>query len=194
MTKQNFSVCFGEKKEFDDLLNKYHYLQAKEKRSYKTGVNIILKYNNEIVGVAIFTGFPVPELCVGLYGLQRNEQKGLYELSRFCIKPNIQESEHNIATWFLSRAIKLLKKNYDVKALLSYADSKYHNGIIYKAYGFKYYGLTAPKKDWKPINSDIPSSRGCKGEGMWVDRTRKHRYLITYDKSLKPKWTEKSYV
>lgn len=143
-----------------------------------------------VVGICIFTNFPVPELVVGMYGLPRNDQKGFFELSRFCIHPNIQSIEHNIATWFLSRAIKLLRKEKNVRAILSYADSKYHSGIIYKAYGFKYYGLSAKKKDWKKFDSTIPNSRGCKGDGEWVERSQKHRYLITYDKSLTIKWNE----
>jgi hypothetical protein len=188
MMKENFSIRVGVKSEFIDLLNNHHYLQKIEKRGFRTGVNVVLILNNEVKGVAIFTGFPVPELLVGLYGLPRSEQKGFYELSRFCLCPKIQSTEHNLATWFLAKAIKLLRKQNNVRALLSYADNKYHNGTIYRAYGFKYYGLTAPKKDWKADGAEKPNSRGKTLLGQWVERSRKHRYLITYDKKLTPKW------
>lgn len=165
-------------------------MQKIEKRKYRSGFNVILLKNNIVVGVCIFTNFPVPELVVGIYGLKRTNQEGFYELSRFCIHPDIQSEEHNIATWFLARAIKMLRKDKKVRAILSYADSKYHTGIIYKAYGFKYYGLTAKKKDWKQFDNSIANSRGCNGNGEWVERSQKHRYLITYDKTLKVKWNE----
>lgn len=147
--KSEYTIRFGVKSEFDELLKQHHYLSKIENRSYRVGDNIVLLRNEKVVGVAIFTGLPVPELAVGMFGLNRNEQEGLVELSRFCIDPDVQKSEHNISTWFLARAIRLIRKTKKVKAVLSYADSKYHSGTIYKAYGFDYYGLTAPKKDWK---------------------------------------------
>lgn len=188
--KSEYSCRIANKSEFDSLLNEYHYLQKVEKRKYRTGYNVVLVKDDVIIGVCIFTNFPVPEIVVGLYGLARTDQQGFYELSRFCIHPDIQSIEHNIATWFLARAIKMLRKDRQVRAILSYADSKYHSGIIYKAYGFKYYGLTAKKKDWKQFNSAIAESRGRNGEGEWVERSQKHRYLITYDKTLRVKWNE----
>lgn len=191
MSKSDYDVRIGVKSEFENLLNEYHYLQSLEKRKFRVGFNVVLTYKDMVVGVAIFTGFPVPELVVGLFGLERNCQQGMYELSRFCLNPVHQQLEHNLATWFLARAIKLLRKNNKVRALLSYADSKYHNGVIYQAYGFKYYGLTAKKKDFKRYDSNLPNSRGCVGEGEWVERSQKHRYLITYDKSLNINWLEK---
>jgi len=189
--KNEYTVREGAKNEFSELLQNHHYLQAKENRKFRVGFNVVLENkDNEVVGVAIFTNFPVPELVVGMFGLQRNEQEGMCELSRFCLSPADQEREHNLATWFLSRAIRLLRKKKKVRALLSYADSKYHTGIIYKAYGFKYYGLTAKRKDWKKKDSLVPNSRGCLGDGECVERSKKHRYLIVYDKTLNLRWQE----
>lgn len=193
MSKEEYSIRFGDKPEFKDILDNHHYLQKIEKRKYRTGVNIVLLNNENVVGVCIFTNFPVPEVVVGAFGLERTDQKGMYELSRFCVIPEIQSKEHNISSWFLARAIKLLRKTFEVRAILSYADSKYHSGVIYKAYGFKYYGLSAKKKDFKKFSSSIPNSRGCSGEGEWVDRSQKHRYLLVYDRKLTCKWKETSY-
>lgn len=197
MTAPHFVVRLGVKAEFDALLRTHHYLQLKEQRSYRTGINVVLEYQGLVVGVAIFTNFPVPELVVGLYGLERTDQHGFYELSRFCILPEFQVAGQNNASWFLARAIKLLRQTTQVRALLSYADSKYHSGTLYQATNFKYYGLTALKKDWKPDNNK-PLSRGAGQStgglaGCWVPRTRKHRYLTTYSKKLTPKWVEQPY-
>ena len=129
-----------------------------------------------------------------MYGLSRdNSQEGFYELSRFCIEPDTQKTEHNISSWFLSRAIKKLKKKVYVRSILSYADDDFHKGVIYKATNFKYYGLTEPKNDfWKKLpNGEFEKvSRGkVKGiEGEWRPRSRKHRFVLEFDKKLNIKW------
>lgn len=186
----NLIVRLGTKIEFDALLRTHHYLKD---TGYRVGVNVVLEDITGIIGVAIFTNFPVPEVGVGLYGVARNDQQGFYELSRFCLHPDYQVIGQNYASWFLARAIDLLRRTHPVRALLSYADSAYHRGVLYQASNFKYYGLTAPKKDFKKADATLPNSRGCGGAGQWVERTRKHRYLITYDKKLTPKWVEQPY-
>ena len=81
------------------------------------------------------------------------------------------------------------------KAVLSYADNDHHEGIIYKACNFKYYGHTSDKKDFFIEQNDgsfIKHSRGkTKGiKGEWRRRSNKKRFVITYDKKLKIKWIE----
>ena len=187
--KQGFTVAICSVGEVKPLLLAHHYLSQKSK-GFRSGVNVGLYKEGELVGCAIFTNFPVPEVVVGVFGLQRHEQQGMYELSRFCLSPS---EEHNLASWFLAKAIKFLRANYAVRALLSYADTGYHLGTLYQAYGFNYYGLTAIKKDWKKDNAALANSRGCTGEGRWVPRTQKHRYLISYDKTLKVLWAQQPY-
>lgn len=197
MSKKDFSIRMGTKKECKSLLEKYHYL-SKESRGFKTKENYILEYNNKSVGICIFTGFPVPELMVGMFGLERKKQEGFYELSRLCLDPSIQEKEHNLASWFVSRCIKDLKKRLDVRVILSYADSRFHTGKVYQALGFMYCGLTDKKKDFwfeLPDGTYKKHSRGkVRGaKGKWVDRPRKHRYVKVYDKTLNLKWKVKEY-
>ena len=194
-------VC---KDEIKDLLYTHHYLKD-ESKDFKSGWNYGLFRSSTTnvlrvggcLGVCIFTGLPVPEIAVGAFGLQRNEQEGLYELSRLCIDPQVQKEEYNITSWFLSKCIKRFKKETEVKAIISYADSSRHSGTIYRATNFKYYGLTNPKSDFWIKQSDgsfIKHSRGpIKGlNGEWRERTRKHRYMIIFDKELKKKlrWEE----
>ena len=73
-----------------------------------------------------------------------------------------------------------------VRAVLSYADADYHEGTIYKASNFEYYGLSDPKKDfWIKQNdgSFVKHSRGKMSglNGEWRDRSRKHRFLMIAD-------------
>ena len=195
MAKKDFTIKQVSKQEAGTILLKYHYLKDISK-GFKSGYNYGIFKSDALLGVIIFTGFPVPELAKGMLGLERNEQQGLFELSRLCLEPKIQQEEHNLASWFVARAIKQLRKDTEVKIILSYADAEYHNGTVYKACNFKYYGLSAPKKDFwieQPDGSYKKHSRGkTKGvKGEWRNRSRKHRYLIVFDKKLNVRWEEK---
>ena len=191
------------KNEVKDLLYTYHYLKD-ESKDFKSGYNYgLYRYYSETIlrgpclGVCIFTGLPVPEIAVGAFGLKRDQQEGIYELSRLCIHPDIQKTEYNITSWFMSKCIREFRKDVPVRAIISYADSSRHNGVIYRACNFKYYGLTAPKSDFwiqQPDNSFIKHSRGpIKGlQGEWRPRTQKHRFALIYDKKLQEqlRWEE----
>ena len=128
--------------------------------------------------------------------MEDKEQRGFWELGRFAL-----DNEHhgrNMASWFLSRCIKQLRKDTQVRALISYADSEIHNGGLYAAVNFKYYGLTAPKKDfWVKLDDGTykkQSRGGTKGvDGEWRPRSRKHRYLLVFDKSLTVQWNQEPY-
>ena len=195
--KSDYHIDRVNKSDAADLLLRFHYLKDISK-TFKSGYNYGLYKNNEfcplniggIQGVCIFTGLPVPEIAKGAFGLERNEQEGLFELSRLCIHPITQQEEYNITSWFVSRAIKQLRKETKVRAIISYADSEHHGGTIYRACNFRYCGLSDPKKDFY-FSDGTKHSRGKIGdaEGEWRDRSRKHRYVMVFDKSLELLWT-----
>tara|TARA_B100002019_G_scaffold47983_1_gene40612 strand:+ start:2061 stop:2657 length:597 start_codon:yes stop_codon:yes gene_type:complete len=195
--KSEFYIDKVYKEEVKDLLYTHHYLKD-ESKDFKSGYNYGLFKRSEwecplriggCIGVCIFTGLPVPEIAVGAFGLERDQQEGLFELSRLCIDPKVQEEEYNITSWFVSKCIKRFRKDANVRAILSYADSNIHSGTIYKACNFKYFGLTEPKKDFYYADGTKHSRGSVKGvEGEWRDRSRKHRFMIVYDKSLDVKW------
>lgn len=195
--KSDYHIDRVNKSDAADLLLRFHYLKDISK-TFKSGYNYGLYKNNEfcplniggIQGVCIFTGLPVPEIAKGAFGLERNEQEGLFELSRLCIHPDTQQEEYNITSWFVSRAIKQLRKDTKVRAIISYADSEHHGGTIYRACNFRYCGLSDPKKDFY-FSDGTKHSRGKIGdaEGEWRDRSRKHRYVMVFDKSLELLWT-----
>lgn len=190
--KSDYFIDRVSKEEIKNLLYNYHYLKD-ESKDFKSGYNYGLFRSNvsdvlhigDCFAACVFTKIPVPEIAVGAFGLQRHEQNGLYELSRLCVHPNLQSTEYNITSWFLSRCIKKLRKDTQVRCILSYADSSRHSGTIYKACNFSYYGLTDPKKDFYYSDGTKHSRGTVKGiEGEWKDRSRKHRYLIIFDKEL----------
>ena len=194
--KSDYYIDHITKKQAEDLLLTYHYLKDFSK-GFKSGYNYGLFKKNDfsplhighLLGVVIFSGLPVPEIAKGAFGLERNEQQGLFELSRLCIHPDIQSREHNITSWFVSRSIRQLRKDTEVKAIISYADSDFHNGTIYRACNFKYCGLSDPKKDFYYADGTKHSRGKIKGaEGEWKDRSRKHRYVMMFDKNLELLW------
>ena len=201
--KSDFYIDRVGKEEIKDLLYTYHYLKE-ESKDFKSGFNYGL-YRNSFtdvlniggcLGACIFTGLPVPEIAVGAFGLERNQQEGIYELSRLCIHPDIQQKEYNITSWFVSRCIRRFRKDATVRAILSYADSSKHTGVIYRACNFQYYGLTAPKKDFYYSDGTKHSRGSIKGSsGEWKERSRKHRYLLIFDDNLKNslKWEKQDY-
>ena len=123
--------------------------------------------------------------------MERDQQEGLFELSRLCVDPDLQKEEYNITSWFVSRCIRRFRKDANVRAIISYADSAHHTGTIYRACNFNYYGLTDAKKDFYYADGTKHSRGSVKGsEGEWRDRTRKHRYMMIFDKKLKVLWNE----
>ena len=194
--KSDYTIDRVTKSEAAELLLRFHYLKDVSK-TFKSGYNYGLYKNNDfcplniggIQGVCIFTGLPVPEIAKGAFGLERDEQQGLFELSRLCIHPNTQQSEYNITSWFVSKAIRRLRKETNVRAIISYADSDHHSGTIYRACNFLYCGLSEPKKDFYFADGTKHSRGSVKGsEGEWKERSRKHRYVMIFDKSLELLW------
>ena len=198
--KEEYYIDKVKKCEVKDLLNTFHYLRY-ESKDFKVSPYSYGLYRNSVTdvlhiggccAVCIFTKIPVPEIAVGAFGLQRHEQEGLYELSRLCVHPDIQREEYNITSWFVSRCIKKFRKDTEVKAILSYADSSHHSGIIYRATNFKYYGMSESKKDFYYEDGTKHSRGPIKGlKGEWRERSRKHRYLMVFDKELEKKLTWK---
>jgi len=187
--KSQFSISMITKEECSSILSAHHYLGG----SFKSGFNVGLFCDGKLNGCLVFSPLPVPEIAVGAFGLERNDQGGLFDISRLCVSPEVQATEHNISSWFVARAIKLLRKQTTTRAILSYADNDHHTGTIYRACNFNYYGLTTEKKDFwiKQENGSYKKHiRGkVKGlDGEWRPRSRKHRFLLVFDKSLTVRW------
>ena len=197
--KSDYYIQRVPKSEIKELLYNYHYLKDISK-DFKSGYNYSLykKSFTDVLniggslGACVFTNLPVPEIAKGAFELERHEQQGLFELSRLCIRHDTQSSEYNITSWFVSKAIRQLRRDTEVKAILSYADNDFHSGTIYRACNFKYYGLTDRKKDFYYSDGTKHSRGKVKGsEGKWKDRSRKHRYLMVFDKELQKRLTWK---
>jgi len=178
------------------LLDEYHYLH--KDGNFRSGINFGL-FENEtklLIGVCVFHTVSAKEIVKGCFNIKSYKLDGFMELGRLCMNPH--KHEKNITSFFLSSSIKLLRKIENVVALLTYADSDHHQGYIYQACNFKYYGLTDQKKDFYIDQQDGTFKKLQRGkcrhlDGEWRDKSRKHRYLIIYDNKLKTIWQEKPY-
>ena len=183
------------KEESKSLLEPYHYL-SQESVTFRSGYNYGMFLDGELMVVCIFNQPSVPNLVQGCFGLKRDEQQGVFELGRLVKNPESPKSI--ILSQVVSLCMKQLRRDTEVRAILSYSDSRYHTGYIYQALNFKYYGLTDFKPDFwfeLPDGTYKKHSRGpTKGfKGVWLPRPRKHRYLMVYDKKLKTSWIEEPY-
>ena len=195
MNWSNYRIERIDKKSCEEFLLQHHYL-SKQGHGFRTGYNYGLFFEDKLIGVAIFHTVSAWETVRGCFGLEGKEQKGFWELGRLAM--DSEYKVRNATSWFLARAIKMLRKETEVRALISYADSDYHHGYIYQATNFKYYGLTAARSDFwvrQPDGSFKKQSRGkTKGvDGEWRARSRKHRYLLVYDKSLTTLWKKEPF-
>ena len=68
-----------------------------------------------------------------------DKESNVTELRRLCC---IDETPKNTESFFIGKTLRWLKKNTDIKIVVSYADKEYgHDGVIYKASNFEYLGL-----------------------------------------------------
>jgi hypothetical protein len=182
----------------DSFLTNHHYLAQQGNGFLGKKQYGLFREDYAIVGVIVFAGISVVETLIGAFeGFDRFScQDGFWELTRLAMDSDLKEK--NLTSWFVAKSIKRLRSEANVRALISYADSKYHHGYIYQATNFKYYGLAPQKQDFfEKLTGGVErqvwrgSVKGLTGE--WRDRSRKHRYMIVYDKKLIVKWKEEPY-
>lgn len=142
----------------DEFLKRHHYL-AQQGNGFLGKAQYGLFKEEKLIGVVVFAGISVIETLIGAFdGFDReSDQSGFFELTRLAMDDKTKVK--NLTSWFVSKAIKLLRKQNNVRALISYADSKYHHGFIYQATNFKYYGLTAPKTDFFVTDGGVSKSK-----------------------------------
>lgn len=62
------------------------------------------------------------------------KESDVTELRRLCC---VDDTPKNTESYFIGKTLKYLKRNTDVKVVVSYADAEYgHSGVIYKASNF----------------------------------------------------------
>ena len=186
--KQIFVIQEISKNDAYDFVKQYHYLgDAKFFSMYSYG----LFCEEELVGCATYSNPQGAVALKGWFGLQNDDQTVL-ELSRLCMLPCLNGT--NATSYLLGNSMKMLKQ-HNIRAITTLADSFRHIGSIYQVCNFKYYGLTDTKTDFFTNNADgkmlnNPRMKTKDAHGVWLPRTRKHRYCYILDKDLKPLYKE----
>lgn len=171
-----------------DFIRQHHYLgDAKFFSMYNYGLYI--KDTNELVGCATYSLPQGTEALKGWFGLECNDTS-VMELTRLCMLPVLNGT--NATSYLLSNSIKMLK-NHKIRAVITLADASRHVGSIYQVCNFKYYGLAKVAKDFYRDDGSV-NPRGKTGsmQGVYLPRTRKHRYAFILDKTLKCLYNEES--
>ncbi len=115
-----------------DFLSRYHYL-PRFRKSTKAVHGVY--HNDDLIAIAIYSN-PSYQTIAGKYGYKPSM---VVELARFVIADGYHV--HNLASWSLSRSIKLLKGKCEL--VISYADPHFgFSGHIYKASGWEEIGQT----------------------------------------------------
>jgi hypothetical protein len=171
-----------------ELVNAFHYLGSKRfMGQYVFG----LIQDITVIGAVVYSPLSVPNSATSAFGLPRGNYPDLLEMSRLVLEPKLNGK--NYGSMLVGRSLRLLKQQ-GIRAVISYADSSRHNGAIYQACNFGYYGLTASKSDFFLADGTQISRGKVKGlDGQWRPRTRKHRYLYLLDKRLQPIWKQEPY-
>src|SRR5579859_4307383 len=163
--------------EMRSLVEPFHYLG---KKRFRASFCFGLFMDSILVGGIAFHGISAPETAVGAFGLQRTEQDGLWEIGRLVLRP--ESNGKNLGSFLIGRAIKLLKKETTVRAVITYAEAPRHNGGVYRASNFTYCGLSNPKCDFYVygVKQERGKTKGIVG-GEWRPRPRKHRFVMVFD-------------
>ena len=168
---------------------KWHYLKDQD----FIGMYNFGAYYDGLLGGAISFGPPSAEETIqGLFG--HKDQNGYFEIKRLAMNDNWPK---NSESRFISVSLKLLNKMTEVKGIITYADTSVgHTGTIYKATGFKYKGLTSPKKDYW-VMGKIQQRGKIRGNGEWRERSQKHLFyklINSREKEVKSQSYDRSEV
>ena len=185
-------VRAAKREEIAPLLLRDHYITQATKK-FRAQVCVGVFIDGECHAACVFAQPSSPEAIMGAFGLPKGQFFGIFELTRFCISDTFRARLDYAGSWFMSRAVKLLRVTENPRALITYADASLHDGGLYRASNFTYCGLTDPKRDFWFLNDDgtyVKHGRGrVSGQpGEWRPRTRKHRYVLVFDKELRLLW------
>lgn len=186
--KKIFSIREIDKVTCYHFVRLYHYLGiAKFFCVYGYGLYYKGEDGEVLVGVATYSNPQGALAMKGWFGLENSDQSVL-ELSRLCLFPSLNGT--NATSFLLGGSMRLLQK-HNIKAVITLADASRHIGSIYQVCNFKYYGLSDAKTDFYTERGEKNFRGKTNTEyGVWVNRTRKHRYAYIFDKTLKCNYEE----
>lgn len=117
------------------FVQQWHY--SKSVNGLRVAHCFALWHDGVLLGVAVFGALGM----ANVWKRYAEKEEDILELRRLCC---IDDTPKNTESFFVSKCLLWLRKNTQVKRIISYADTNYnHQGIIYKASNFKCLGETA---------------------------------------------------
>lgn len=99
-----------------------------------------LTYKGEIIGGMIYGALAM----ANAWKKYAAEIGDVIELRRLCC---IDDTPKNTESYFIGKTLRWLKRNTEIKTVVSYADPEYgHSGVIYRASNFQHIGMTSKGK------------------------------------------------
>lgn len=131
-----YQVVPATRKEVRDFIEKHHY--SHNINGLSSTYCFALMDGGNIVGAMIYGKLAMANQWKK-YG---EKEEDVLELRRLVL---IDDTPRNSESFFIGRSLRWLKKNTQVKTIVSYADPNYgHTGIVYRASNFTCVGMTAP--------------------------------------------------
>ena len=133
MALQGWTVRLVERKTVRDFIEKWHYSNSIN-GCIADYCYALFKPCGEMAGAMFFGRMAMANQWKRF---SENESE-VIELRRLCC---IDDTPKNTESFFIGRALRLLKKDWGKGIVVSYADKEYgHSGVIYKASNFKMIG------------------------------------------------------
>lgn len=139
-TPKEYIVELVDRKEIKEFIEKWHYSHNINglRSTYCFALYYLYNKTNQkiMIGAMIYGGFGMASVWKK-YG---EKEEDVIELRRLAM---IDSTVRNSESYFIGKTINWLKKNTNLKTIVSYSDLYYnHEGIIYKATNFKKVGKT----------------------------------------------------
>lgn len=194
---REFKVIQCERKEIVKFIETWHY--SKNVNGLTTTYCFkLLDVENNLIGAMIYGKIAM----ANVWQKYSDKEEDLIELKRLCC---IDNTPKNTESFFIGKTLQWLKKNTNIKKIISYADTTYgHSGTIYKATNFENIGMTKSGKvimykgkryhdktirtkykgDLKPFALEIKKALET-GEAVYTNTLGKHIYIYKLKKELK---------
>ena len=138
MKVKEFKIERCERKDIVKFIEEHHY--SKSINGCMTDYCFKLTNGFEIIGAAFFGRMAM----ANQWKRFADKESDCIELRRLCC---IDDTPKNTESYFIGGMLRWLKKNTDLKVIVSYADMEYgHEGTIYKASNFQCLGKKAGAK------------------------------------------------
>lgn len=138
MSVKHFQVKLVDRYLVRDFIQEWHY--SKSINGVMSEYCFGIYDNDNLIGAMIYGKLGMANAWKK-YG---NQPEDVIELRRLCC---IDDTPKNTESYFIGYTIRWLKKNTNIKTIISYADcNQGHQGVIYQATNFMFLGKTSPGK------------------------------------------------